>query len=130
MSGGQSPGHRPEQAPGSLQEARLPCITKDAGGTEQSGADGCEVSLLEAAGAYRTLAAGGNYSIISWIEEPLHLKKCHIKQGSSFDDRHTEGREEAHAAGSYSAKRTVIAFKTGTSYGLRMHGLPVTKPYT
>lgn len=51
-------------------------ITKDAGWYGDSLVlGGCEVTLLEVAGAYRTLAAGGNAGLISWIEEAPSVEK-------------------------------------------------------
>ena len=111
-------------------------ITKDAGWYGDSLVlGGCEVSLLEAAGAYRTLAAGGNYSIISWIEEaPSPEKRSVISSGAAaltIDILKDERRLMPLYRELFGEEGTVIAFKTGTSYGLRdAWTAAVTKPYT
>ncbi len=96
---------------------------------------GCEVSLLEAAGAYRTLATGGNSGQISWIEEaPSVEKRKVISSGASaltIDILKDERRLMPLYRELFGEEGTVIAFKTGTSYGLRdAWTAAVTKLYT
>ncbi|MDY9921223.1 MAG: penicillin-binding protein 1C [Synergistota bacterium] len=114
----------------------LSLITKDAGWYGDSLVlGGCEISLLETAGAYRTLATGGNSGHISWIEEaPSVEKRKVISSGAvalTIDILKDERRLMPLYRELFGEEGTVIAFKTGTSYGLRdAWTAAVTKPYT
>ena len=112
------------------------CITKDAGWYGDSLVlGGCEVTLLETAGAYRTLATGGNAGLISWIEEAPSVEKRKIISSGvaalTIDILKDERRLMPLYRELFGEEGTVIAFKTGTSYGLRdAWTAAVTKPYT
>lgn len=111
-------------------------ITKDAGWYGDSLVlGGCEVTLLETAEAYRTLATGGNAGFLSWIEEaPSAPKRKVISRGAAaltLDILKDERRLIPLYRELFGEEGTVIAFKTGTSYGLRdAWTAAVTKPYT
>lgn len=111
-------------------------ITKDAGWYGDSLVlGGCEVTLLEAAGAYRTLAVDGNAGFLSWIEEaPSTEKRKVISRGAAaltLDILKDERRLIPLYREFFGEDGVVIAFKTGTSYGLRdAWTAAVTKPYT
>lgn len=111
-------------------------ITKDAGWYGDSLVlGGCEVTLLEAAAAYRVLAIGGSTGALSWIEEaPSDEKRRVLSRGAvslTLDILKDENRLIPLYRELFGAEGTVIAFKTGTSYGMRdAWTAAVTKPYT
>ena len=111
-------------------------ITKDAGWYGDSLVlGGCEVTLLEAAEAYRTLAAGGNAGFLSWIEEAPSAEERKVLSGGAaaltLDILKDERRLIPLYRELFGEDGVVIAFKTGTSYGLRdAWTAAVTKPYT
>lgn len=111
-------------------------FTKDAGWYGDSLVlGGCEVTLLETAGAYRTLAAGGKTGPISWIEKAPSPPKREVLSGGAsaltIDILKDERRLIPLYRELFGEEGTVIAFKTGTSYGLRdAWTAAVTKPYT
>ncbi|MEG2019146.1 MAG: penicillin-binding protein 1C [Synergistaceae bacterium] len=96
---------------------------------------GCEVSPLETATAYRTLANGGIKSSTLWIEGEKKEKGEQIITNSScyltLDILKDTGRILPIYREIFGEKGTKIAFKTGTSYGLRdAWTAAVTKKYT
>jgi penicillin-binding protein 1C len=111
-------------------------ITKDAGWYGDSLVlGGCEVTLLEAAAAYMTLAVGGSAGALSWIEEvPSDENRRVLSRGASaltLDILKDEHRLIPLYRELFGAEGTAIAFKTGTSYGMRdAWTAAVTKPYT
>ncbi|MDD4159407.1 MAG: penicillin-binding protein 1C [Synergistaceae bacterium] len=96
---------------------------------------GCEITLLEAAAAYRVLATDGRLGFLSWIEDaPSIPKRKVISRGAAaltLDILKDERRLIPLYRELFGEEGTVIAFKTGTSYGLRdAWTAAVTKPYT
>ena len=83
---------------------------------------GCEVTLIEVAAAYRTLANGGNYSPLRWTRngDPHYTKA--LSQEAAYLVT-TILQDERRLLPVYreigNEKEMMIAFKTGTSYGLR-----------
>lgn len=111
-------------------------ITKDAGWYGDSLVlGGCEVTLLEVAGAYRILASEGKSGFLSWIEDaPSVPEQKILSRGAAaltLDILKDQRRLIPLYRELFGEEGTVIAFKTGTSYGLRdAWTAAVTKPYT
>jgi penicillin-binding protein 1C len=83
---------------------------------------GCDVTLLELANAYRTLAAGGNLSPLRWTEgTPQSYKRIFLPETAwmTSDILFDEKRLMPLYQQIFSETEIFIAFKTGTSHGLR-----------
>jgi penicillin-binding protein 1C len=83
---------------------------------------GCEATLIELATAYRALASGGLYSRLRWIyDAPLSDKRVLSSEASYLTTNILQ--DERRLVPIYQEisqkKDMFIAFKTGTSYGLR-----------
>lgn len=96
---------------------------------------GCEVTALELASAYRTMANGGKGSPLKWTEnaEKSTVTSVITPEASALtlDILKDTRRLLPLYRDIFGADGTVIAFKTGTSYGLRDAWTgAVTKKYT
>lgn len=95
---------------------------------------GCEVSPLELARAYRTLAAGGIDAPLQWREtaRPAAGTRVLSEESAALTiDILKDTRRNLPRYGEASDDGKIIAFKTGTSYGLRdAWTAAVTKKWT
>ncbi|MDL2263476.1 penicillin-binding protein 1C [Synergistaceae bacterium OttesenSCG-928-I11] len=83
---------------------------------------GCEVTLVELASAYRTLAQGGIYTPLTWTLDPEKPKRIAISQAASYltlDILEDTGRLIPLYRDVFAEEKRKVAFKTGTSHGLR-----------
>jgi penicillin-binding protein 1C len=83
---------------------------------------GCEVTLIELAAAYRSLAIGGVYAPLRWTRGSAPTGKKVLSPESSWmvsDILQDERRLIPLYQDIFKDKNRVIAFKTGTSHGLR-----------
>jgi penicillin-binding protein 1C len=84
---------------------------------------GCEVSLIELANFYSTLANGGRYREIKYLgDDPAQEGTSILSSGASYivTELLTEVvRPDLPAYWEYSLDRPKVAWKTGTSYGHR-----------
>lgn len=83
---------------------------------------GCEVSPLELARAYRALAAGGRYAPLVWAEESAPPEETPVISEAAaalVADILKDTRRNLPAYANSDSDGKIIAFKTGTSYGLR-----------
>lgn len=106
-----------------LQRLGFKSLTKEAKWYGESLAlGGCEVSLLELARAYRTLANGGADSPLLWNERgrPASGSQVISEAAAALTlDILKDTRRNLPTFGEADADGKIIAFKTGTSYGLR-----------
>jgi penicillin-binding protein 1C len=83
---------------------------------------GCEITLLQLAAAYRSLAVGGSYSRLSWNENSTSSSTEIISPEAAYlvtDILQDEKRLIPIYQEIFQNKNAFIAFKTGTSYGFR-----------
>ncbi|MBL3592314.1 MAG: penicillin-binding protein 1C [Synergistaceae bacterium] len=82
---------------------------------------GCEVTLLEMARAYRTFASGRQGPLRFTEGAPTRQERSPFSEASAFIVSQIlgDGRRLSRAQRSLLAGPTGMAFKTGTSYGLR-----------
>ena len=96
---------------------------------------GCEVTPLELAAAYRTLANGGRKSPLKWAEDAKDAPEEKVMTAGAsalvLDILKDTRRLLPLYREIFKDEGSVIAFKTGTSYGLRdAWTAAVTKKYT
>ena len=83
---------------------------------------GCEVTLVELAAAYRALAQGGVYSSLNWTlgeERPKRIAASRAASYLTLDILEDTGRLIPLYRDVFAEEKRKIAFKTGTSHGLR-----------
>lgn len=84
---------------------------------------GCEITLLQLANAYRTLANGGSFSPLRWQHGAKQEKAIQaISPSAAFltlDILCDERRMSPLYQELFQSNKQHLAFKTGTSYGLR-----------
>lgn len=83
---------------------------------------GCEVTMIEIAAAYRTLANEGRYSPLSWVPEATITDNSIISPEAAYlitNILQDERRLLPIYQEIFKGRNMPIAFKTGTSYGLR-----------
>jgi penicillin-binding protein 1C len=84
---------------------------------------GCEVKLIELANFYSTLANGGNFREVRYLEEqPLENGREILSPGASYIVTELLAevvRPDLPAYWEFSLHRPKVAWKTGTSYGHR-----------
>jgi penicillin-binding protein 1C len=83
---------------------------------------GCEVTLTELAAAYRALANGGVYAPLRWAETSAEFSKQVISPEAAFlvtNVLQDERRLIPLYQELFQERNQMVAFKTGTSYGLR-----------
>jgi penicillin-binding protein 1C len=83
---------------------------------------GCEVTLIELASAYRALAQGGNYSPLHWVKDAsLETKEILSSEASYITTNilQDQGRMMPIYQEIFRENNRRIAFKTGTSYGMK-----------
>jgi penicillin-binding protein 1C len=95
---------------------------------------GCEVTLLELASAYRTLARMGIYEPLKWTFGASSSGRSSVSSGACYmtlDILKDTGRLLPLYRDIFAEEKRVIAFKTGTSHGLRdAWCIGVSKGYT
>jgi penicillin-binding protein 1C len=95
---------------------------------------GCEVTLLELASAYRALARMGIYEPLRWTFDAASQGRSAVSAGACYmtlDILRDTGRLLPLYRDIFAGERRVIAFKTGTSHGLRdAWCIGVSKGYT
>jgi penicillin-binding protein 1C len=90
--------------------------------TDSLALGGCEVNMIELATAYRSLAVGGEISPLRWIANTSLIHKYAISPEAAYlvtDILNDEKRLMPIYQEIFQEENTHIAFKTGTSYGLR-----------
>jgi penicillin-binding protein 1C len=90
--------------------------------TDSLALGGCETTLMELASAYRALASGGGYMPLRWSESGKEFSKRIISPEAAYlvtDILQDERRLAPIYQELFQEKNQSIAFKTGTSYGLR-----------
>jgi penicillin-binding protein 1C len=83
---------------------------------------GCEVTLIELAAAYRALAQGGSYSPLRWAKDAALETKEVLSSEASYittDILQDQGRVMPIYQEIFRENNRRIAFKTGTSYGMK-----------
>jgi len=85
---------------------------------------GCEVTLLELAGAYRTIASGGLRKALNWHDNPPFVSSPVRLSSPEAVYMLTDILSDTHRFSPILQdvlfeEKSKVAFKTGTSYGLR-----------
>ncbi|MDR1133126.1 MAG: penicillin-binding protein 1C, partial [Synergistaceae bacterium] len=82
---------------------------------------GCDVTMLEIAAAYRTLAVSGKYMPLKWIQSVNSEKRVFSPEASFIVTNILEDTRRISPVYReiFSVSNIDIAFKTGTSYGYR-----------
>ncbi len=113
----------PEALLGLLRRLGFESLTKEAAWYGDSLAlGGCEASALELARAYRALAAGGRGAPLVWNEKAAAPDETPLLSEAAAAlvlDVLKEARRNLPAYAGAETDGKIIAFKTGTSYGLR-----------
>lgn len=113
----------PENVLGLLRRLGFSSLSHDAAWYGESLAlGGCETSPLELARAYRALAAGGRYAPLVWYENAPAPEETPVLSEASAAlvlDVLKGARRNLPAYAGAETDGKIIAFKTGTSYGMR-----------